>query len=83
MWLSDGTVRVCGPEHRPWRPDRIGLDVVGVRLALGAVPMVLGVPASTLFDTRLDLRDLWGGPALELAEQLNRAPGPCARALAL
>jgi len=30
VWLSDGTLRVCGPETRVWRPDRVGVTAVGV-----------------------------------------------------
>lgn len=83
VWLSDGTLRVCGPESRAWRPQRVGVDVVGVRLSLGAVPVVLGVPALDLLDRRMHLAQLWGPAALELAERVGAAPGPRARVLVL
>ncbi len=76
VWLSDGTLRVCGPETHVWRPDRVGVTAVGVRLARGAAPAVLGVPATSLLDRRMDLSELWGAAALELAERISSAPSP-------
>lgn len=76
VWLSDGTSRVCEPETRVWRPDRVGVTAVGVRLARGAVPAVLGVPATALLDRRLHLSELWEAAAPELVERLSSAPGP-------
>lgn len=75
VWLSDGTLRVCGPETRAWRPNRVGVTALGVRLARGAVPAVLGVPATALLDQRVHLHELWGAAALELAERLSSSPG--------
>jgi AraC-like DNA-binding protein len=83
VWLSDGTVRVCGPETRPWRPLRSGVDVVGIRLALGVVPAVLGVPAHVLTDRRVHLQDLWGPSAADLAAQITRVRDPYAQAVLL
>lgn len=83
VWLSDGTVQVCGPESRPWRPDRPGVEAVGVRLTLGMVPVLLGVPASVLTDRRVDLRDLWGSVGAGVAERATRAAEPRMRALVL
>ena len=59
VWLNDGTLGVCGPETRAWRPDRVGVTVVGVRLARGAVPAVLGVPAPAVLDRRVHCTS-WG-----------------------
>lgn len=76
VWLSDGTLRVCGPETRVWRPDRVGVTAVGVRLTRGAVPAVLGVPATALLDQRVHLSELWGAAARHLAERLSNSPSP-------
>lgn len=83
VWLSDGTLRVCGPETRVWRPDRVGVTAVGVRLARGVVPAVLGVPATALLDRRVHLTELWGADALELAERLSNAPSQRGQAVLL
>lgn len=74
VWLGDGTVRVYGPQTRPWQAPRIGLDVVGVRFALGAAPVLLGVSARRLTDRRPHLQELWGPEASELAARVTRAP---------
>ena len=76
VWLSDGTLRVCGPETRPWHPGRVGVTVVGVRLARGAVPAVLGVPALALVDRRVHLHELWGAAGQSLVERLSGSHGP-------
>ncbi len=81
--LGDGTVRVCGPRTRPWAPRRAGVDIVGLALALGAVPAVLGVPAHVLTDRRVHLHDLWGSAATELVERTAGAPDEGARAALL
>lgn len=60
VWLSDGTLRICGPETRPWRPTRPGMEVVGLRLSLGAAPTVLGGSAAEILDRRIALSDHWG-----------------------
>lgn len=83
VWLSDGTVRVCGPESRPWRAGRYGVDVVGVRLSLGAVPAVLGTSALGLVDRQVHLQDVWGEPAIRLAERMTDAAGSADRLLVL
>lgn len=76
VWFSDGTLRVCGPETRPWRPERAGIRAVGLRLAMAAAPAVLGVPARELIDRRVHLSRLWGTAAIELTEHLRRTPDP-------
>lgn len=80
VWLSDGTVRVCGPQTRPWRASRHGVDVTGVRLSLGAVPSVFGMPAAELVDRRVPLGDIWGQDAAQaLALRMRDTSGPDAR----
>jgi len=79
VWLSDGTVRVCGPESRSWRAGRYGVEVVGVRLSLGAVPTVLAICALGLVDRRVHLHDLWGDQAIRLAERMTATAEPVDR----
>jgi AraC-like DNA-binding protein len=83
VWLSDGTLNVCGPQTHPWRPARSDIDVTGLRVALGATSIVLGVPARRLADQRIALRDIWGRDADNLAEHLAAAPGAEARVRSL
>jgi AraC-like DNA-binding protein len=52
-------------------------QVVGVRFRPGAGAAALGVAAHELRDRRVDLEDLWGAPARELAQRLA-AGGPVA-----
>jgi AraC-like DNA-binding protein len=75
VWLSDGALDVCGPHTRPWRPGRSDIDVIGLRIALGATSRVLGVPAWRLTDQRIALRDIWGPDAESLAEHVAAALG--------
>jgi AraC-like DNA-binding protein len=70
VWLSDGTVRVCGPETRPWRPDRVGVAATGLRLTPGVAHAVLGVPAWELRDRRVSLEELWGPATRRFVELL-------------
>jgi AraC-like DNA-binding protein len=78
VWASDGALQVCGPVTRSWRPDRSGVDVTGVRLALGAWPAVLDAPAHAFVNRRIDLAELWDGTAA-LGDRLARAGSAPAR----
>jgi AraC-like DNA-binding protein len=66
LWF-DGRLMVAGPDTVPkfgGPPRQSGDDrVVGLRLAPGAGPSVLGVPADALRDERVWLDDLWGREA--------------------
>jgi hypothetical protein len=55
-------LRVIGPQTGP-RVEHLGPGtiLVGVRLRPGAVPAVLGVPASELADVTVGLSEVWGG----------------------
>jgi AraC-like DNA-binding protein len=56
--LWDGrTLRVAGPDTRPTR-ELIDGTIHGIRLRTGCAPAVLGLPASALLDTRVELREL-------------------------
>jgi AraC-like DNA-binding protein len=60
--IWDGTsVTVAGPDTRAhvFRHDG-GTEMTGLRMAPGHGPVVLGVSADELLDTRVPLEDLWG-----------------------
>jgi AraC-like DNA-binding protein len=78
VWASDGALRVCGPVTRSWRPDRSGVEVTGLLLALGAWPAVLSAPARAFVNQRIDLADLWKDTT-ELGDRLARAGSAPAR----
>jgi AraC-like DNA-binding protein len=67
---------VAGPDTRAvvstGRPNQA---IVGLRFRPGAAGPALGLPAAQLRDLRVDLADLWGDAARELAERLGEA-GP-------
>jgi AraC-like DNA-binding protein len=72
--VVEGQVWWMGPMTAPWRPDRSGVEVVGVRLALSAGRAVAGQSLATWRDTRAPVEALWGEQAAsELASQLARA----------
>jgi AraC-like DNA-binding protein len=53
-----------------------GAVAIGVRFRVGAAGSALGVPAGELLDSTVELEDVWGLPALHLAEQLEEARTP-------
>lgn len=75
--------KLLGPQTRPTEellPS--GTMAVGVRFRPGAAPPLLAAPASELLDGEFRADDLWGGVAVELAEQMAETTSPEA-ALAL
>jgi len=82
--VGSGQVRVAGPDTGPV-VERFpgGAWVVGLQVRPGAVPALLGVPATALRDERVDLADLWGraGDALRDAVAAATTPGQAAAAL--
>lgn len=63
-----------GPLSRPWRPDRSGVKVLGVRLAISAGRAVAGQSLAGWRDARAPLRELWGPQAsTELATRIGLA----------
>src|SRR5436190_23134565 len=69
VW-SGGRLFVAGPDTRPVvTPTRPGTAIVGLRLRPGAAGPALGVPAAALRDLRVELAELWGSPAAELAQR--------------
>jgi AraC-like DNA-binding protein len=76
--------RLVGPQTGPVEETLApGTTVVGVRLRPGALPAVLGLPASELVDRSLDAADLWGAAAAVLGEVVATSPSPRAAAEAL
>jgi AraC-like DNA-binding protein len=71
---------VAGPDTRAVvstaRPHR---TIAGLRFRPGAAGAGLGLPAAELRDLRVDLADLWGDAARELADRLAGAPSGAAQ----
>jgi AraC-like DNA-binding protein len=53
-----------------------GTAAVGVRFGPGAAGAALGVPARELQDRTVDLGEVWGARAAELAERIEAVPEP-------
>lgn len=84
MAVVDGEAWWIGPLSCPWRPDRPGVKVVGVRLAISAGRAVAGQSLARWRDTRAPLRELWGQQAsTELAARVAQADSAWAQAAVL
>jgi AraC-like DNA-binding protein len=72
VWIGEAPPVVAGPARGPvvvaLAPRTI---VVGIRLRPGAVPGVLGVPASELLDRDTPLTEIWGRSAAGLADRIG------------
>ncbi|WP_106398132.1 helix-turn-helix transcriptional regulator [Actinocorallia populi] len=76
IWTG-GEVIVAGPDTGPRQGSGAGQIYIGLRLASGTGPSVLGVPAREFTDRQVPLSDVWGGArARELAERLAGANAP-------
>ncbi|MEU9375898.1 helix-turn-helix domain-containing protein [Streptomyces sp. NPDC048255] len=79
MWAGERLL-VAGPDTGPHPAGEVpGGTFSGIRLAPGAAPALLGVPAHLLRDRRVELADLW--PAREVRRLAGRVAGygdPCA-----
>jgi AraC-like DNA-binding protein len=54
LWISNGSVILCGPEERAWTFSLpAGLVAAGVRFRPGAISSLLGLDVSTIRNTRL------------------------------
>jgi AraC-like DNA-binding protein len=72
VYTLDSGPYLVGPRTRPTQEVLApGTTTVGIRFRPGASVGVVGMPASELVDQSVDLRDVWGGPADRLAEQLG------------
>lgn len=62
VWYDDGRLEVAGPDTTGRRVAlRRGTWIVGVRLAPGLAPALLGLPAHELRDSQVDLADVAPG----------------------
>jgi AraC-like DNA-binding protein len=76
VWMGGERVIVAGPATREVHADiPARVTVVGVRFGPGAAGAALGLSARELRDRDVDLAELWGASASELAERLAGAPG--------
>ncbi len=77
VW-TEGRILVAGPDTRAYHSGPgAGGPWAGVRFFPGTAPAVLGVPAHTLRDQRVDLTDLWPGARTRRAiERVDAAPDP-------
>ncbi|TJW06922.1 MAG: AraC family transcriptional regulator [Mesorhizobium sp.] len=74
QWI-DGQFRVAGPDREPQIETLpSGALVVGFRFRPGAAAAWLCVPASEIVGQRLDLDELWGAKARQLAGRVRAAP---------
>ncbi|RJL24724.1 helix-turn-helix transcriptional regulator [Bailinhaonella thermotolerans] len=79
IWDGDG-LHVAGPDTGPVLARvRAGERFAAVRFRPGAAGDLFGVPADALRDSRVPLRELWGGAAVERLEEAARGPGGDAR----
>jgi AraC-like DNA-binding protein len=75
VWIEGEDIVVAGPATREVLVDIPGGAVaLGVRFGPGAAGAALGVAARELRDRTVALQDVWGAPAIELAERLSAAP---------
>lgn len=58
--LVDEQIWWLGPQTRPWRPERAGLDVYGLRICLEWGQLIAGEPLDKLRDARVPLEEMWG-----------------------
>ena len=65
---------VAGPATPRSSSSPAGAAALGVRFGPGAAGAALGVAARELRDRTVALEDVWGAPALELAERLSATP---------
>ncbi|MFN7023428.1 MAG: DUF6597 domain-containing transcriptional factor [Pseudorhizobium sp.] len=65
---------VVGPDIGPARPNlQSGGTVVGIRFRPGVATNWLGLPISEIVGQEVDMQDVWGGRAIEIAESLHDA----------
>jgi AraC-like DNA-binding protein len=72
VWLSDGSVQVCGPELEGWTFHvGDGTEAVGVRFRPGQAGPVLGVGLDEIRDQQVPAEDLLGPDGRRLVEELD------------
>ncbi|MBZ9963420.1 AraC family transcriptional regulator [Mesorhizobium sp. BR1-1-2] len=74
QWI-DGRFRIAGPDKEP-QVEALpsGALVIGFRFRPGAAAAWLGMPASEIVGQRLDLNELWGARARQLAGRVRANP---------
>lgn len=60
--LVEGRIWWIGPQSRPWRPDRSGVEVVGVRIAMHWGHAIAGEPLDKYIDNRVPVDELPSWP---------------------
>ncbi|NLE80947.1 MAG: AraC family transcriptional regulator [Rhodococcus sp.] len=85
LWIRGVGIRVCGPETTAWSftlPP--GTESVGIRFRPGAATHLLRTPASDIRNIRVGLADVLGSTWDRLlTDQIENAPNPAARIIAL
>jgi AraC-like DNA-binding protein len=77
VYTLDSSPYLVGPRTRPTQDVLApGTSTIGIRFRPGASVGVVGVPASELVDRSVDLREVWGGTADRLIEELGSADSP-------
>ena len=75
VWIEGEGVVVAGPATREVLVSiPAGAAAMGVRFGPGAAGAALGLAARELRDRTVPLQEVWGAPAVELAERLSAAP---------
>ena len=82
VWIGAAPAVVAGPATVPVEvPLAPGTIVIGVRLLPGAVPAVLGLPASELRDRDTPLTEIWGPGAAALSAVVGEQASVAGRQL--
>ncbi|MBP2375702.1 AraC-like DNA-binding protein [Paeniglutamicibacter psychrophenolicus] len=66
--LIEGRIWWLGPQSRPWRPERSGVEVVGVRIAMHWGQAIAGEPLNNFLDARIAVEELPGWPTEPISE---------------
>lgn len=75
LWCNDRLI-VVGPDIVAARPDlKPGETVIGARFQPGAAFHWLGLSMSEIIGSAVDMRDIWGQKARDLAERMQQARG--------
>jgi AraC-like DNA-binding protein len=76
LWCDDRLV-VVGPDITAANPDlRPGTTVLGMRFRPGAAARWLGLPMTEIVASEIDMREIWGASARDIAGRLQDASGP-------
>ncbi len=79
IWI-EGRVVVAGPDESVALTMLApGTTVAGMRFRPGAAAVWLGLPMSEIVGCRVDLCDLWGGRARDIADRVAEVGGPSER----